>query len=109
MTKVKVEYTQTARVSVQDIVNNLKRNRQDPAPVLTALLNEFEGKVTMFPLGCPVSPELVKTGVDRYRECNTANGYRVFYSVSADTVTVHVILSQRQDIQQLLFKRLIEA
>ncbi|WP_431222735.1 type II toxin-antitoxin system RelE/ParE family toxin [Serratia sp. L9] len=109
MTKIKVEYTETAKFSLQEIVNNLKWRQQEPTPVINELLNEFEGKVTVFPLGCPVSPELVKIGVNRYRECNTSNGYRVIYSVSIDTVTAHVILSQRQDIQQLLFKRLIEA
>ncbi|RIF76462.1 type II toxin-antitoxin system RelE/ParE family toxin, partial [Shigella boydii] len=34
-------------------------------------------------------------------------GYRVLYSVEEDIITAHVILSQRQDIKQLLFRRLI--
>ncbi|ECC8734980.1 plasmid stabilization protein, partial [Salmonella bongori] len=42
-------------------------------------------------------------------ECNTAGGYRVLYSVDGSTVTAHAILSHRQDIKQLLFKRLIQA
>ncbi|ESE94179.1 hypothetical protein ACKLKK_10565, partial [Salmonella enterica subsp. enterica serovar Dublin] len=44
-----------------------------------------------------------------YREFNHAEGYRVLYSVEGILVTAHVILSPRQDIPRLLFKRLIMA
>lgn len=50
-----------------------------------------------------------KIGCAKYREFNHAGGYRVLYSVDGGLVTAHAILSHRQDIQQLLFKRLIMA
>lgn len=105
---LRIEYTQTAVSNLNDIVYYLQRNQIDPRPIVGEMLDDFENKVGMFPKGCPISPELVKIGCDKYRECNTGNGYRVLYSVSEEVITVHVILSQRQDVQQLLFKRLIE-
>ena len=108
MAKINIEYTRTARHSLADIVSHLEWCQQASAPVVNEILSEFEERIMTFPKGCPVSPTLLKIGVSRYRECNTANGYRVLYSVNNDTVTVHLFLAQRQDVQQLLFKRLID-
>ncbi|MIQ58748.1 hypothetical protein AXM70_10685 [Salmonella enterica subsp. enterica] len=44
-----------------------------------------------------------------YREFNHAEGYRVLYSVEGILVTAYMILSPKQDIPRLLFKRLIMA
>ncbi|MCE9872706.1 type II toxin-antitoxin system RelE/ParE family toxin [Hafnia alvei] len=104
-----IEYTETAKSTLNDIVYYLQYNQIDPRPIVGEMLDDFENKVGIFPQGCPIAPELVKIGCDKYRECNTANGYRILYSATEERITVHVILSQRQDIQQLLFKRLIEA
>lgn len=108
-TTISIEYTQTAKSTLNDVVYHLQRNQIDPRPIVDEMLSDFENKVLVFPKGCPISPELIKLGCDKYRECNTTNGYRVLYSVSEKMITAHVILSQRQDVQQLLFKRLIEA
>lgn len=109
MTKVKIEYTLTAKTCVEEIVNFLRMKEMDPKEVIPQILEQFEGKVSTFPLGSPYCPELLKFGVTRYRECNVSAGYRVLYSVNEGTVTVHAMLSQRQDIKQLLFKRMIQA
>ncbi|MDI5530939.1 type II toxin-antitoxin system RelE/ParE family toxin, partial [Salmonella enterica subsp. enterica serovar Cerro] len=53
--------------------------------------------------------ELLKIGCAKYREFNHAEGYRVLYSVDGTLVTAYAILAHRQDVQQLLFKRLIMA
>lgn len=94
---------------INDIANHLIRAGIAPQPVLSQLLTCFEENVSAFPKGCQVCPELLKLGCVRYREFNSDGGYRVLYSVDEEEVTVHAILTQRQDIKQLLFKRLIQA
>lgn len=108
MTKmVNIEYTQTAKITLNDIIFHLKANSIEPLPIIEAILNEFEDRVKAFPTSCQISPELLKIGCSAYRECNTHSNYRVIYSFDNSLITVHVILAQKQDIQQALFKRLI--
>ena len=103
------EYTLTAKQCIEHIVNFLRRAEVEPRPVIAEILELFESTVGQFPLGSQICPELVKIGCAKYQEFNTASGYRVLYSVDDSTITAHAVLSQRQDIQQLLFKRLIQA
>ncbi|EHN94541.1 type II toxin-antitoxin system RelE/ParE family toxin [Escherichia coli] len=106
---MQIEYTLTARTSLEQIADHLRSNDIDPLPVIEEILERFETRVTAFPSGCQLCPELLKLGVAKYRECNTPEGYRVLYSVEGDVITAHAVLSQRQDIKQLLFRRLIRA
>ncbi|MDU4841199.1 MAG: type II toxin-antitoxin system RelE/ParE family toxin [Leclercia adecarboxylata] len=101
------EHTLTTKYCIDDIVRFLRRAEVEPRPVIAGILEQFENTVREFPLGCQICPELLKIGCAKYREFNSRDGYRVLYSVEGRTVTSHAILSQRQDIQQLLFKRLI--
>ena len=109
MESVKIEYTHTVKTCIDDIANYLYHVDVEVKPVITDILEQFEKQVSQFPLGCQVCPELIKIGVAKYRECDTAGGYRVSYSVDGSTITAHAILSHRQDVKQLLFKRLIQA
>ena len=104
---ITIQYTKTVRVCIEDIANHLRRVEVVPKEVITGIIEHFENRVSDFPLGCQVCPELLKIGCAKYRECNTPDGYRVLYSVDGNEVTAHAILAYKQDIQQLLFKRLI--
>ncbi|MCT4703912.1 type II toxin-antitoxin system RelE/ParE family toxin [Enterobacteriaceae bacterium H20N1] len=106
--KFVIKYTQTAKDSIGTLVNFLKSAGVN-LQVISATLDCFEKKVKEFPQGCQVCPALLKLGCAKYRECNTEEGYRILYSVDDTVITVHVMLAQRQDIKQLLFKRLIQA
>ncbi|AVG35618.1 MULTISPECIES: hypothetical protein [Enterobacteriaceae] len=106
---VKIEYTETVRTCLSEITSHLRQAEIDPGPVLAEILDQYENRVSIYPYGCQSSPELLKIGVSKYRECNTANGYRVLYTIEDSIVTTHAILAQRQDIKQLLFRRLIKA
>ena len=107
--QVTFEYTLTVKHCIDTIVSYLRRVDVEPRPVIADILSQFEGTVGQFPLGCQICPELLKIGCAKYREFNHADGYRVLYAVEGTLVTAHAILSHRQDIQQLLFKRLIMA
>ncbi|CAI1597816.1 Plasmid stabilisation system protein [Serratia quinivorans] len=102
-----IEYTATAKGTLVEIIRHLKANNVPPMPVVDDIINAFEARVSQFSVGCQICPELLKIGCDKYRECNTPNGYRVIYSLEDSLITVHTFLTQKQDIQQLLFNRLI--
>lgn len=104
---VSIEYTQTVDACLREIINHLRRHDINAGPVIRELIEEFERKVRQFPQGCQVCPELLKIGCGKYRECNTSGGYRILYSIDSAVVTAHAVLAQKQDIQQLLFKRLL--
>lgn len=104
---VTIQYTKTVRICIEDIVSHLRRVEVEPKAVVTAIIEHFESRVSDFPLGCQICPELLKIGCAKYRECNTPDGYRVLYSVDDSEITAHAILSHKQDIQHLLFRRLI--
>jgi plasmid stabilization system protein ParE len=102
-----IQYTRTVKVCIEDIANHLRRIEAEPKEVVSSIIEHFERRVSNFPLGCQICPELLDIGCAKYRECNTPDGYRVLYSVDDNVITTHAILAHRQDIQNLLFKRLI--
>ncbi|WP_312409928.1 addiction module toxin RelE [Pseudescherichia sp.] len=106
---VSVNYTESFRFTLIDVVEFLAESITNPKAFADKQLDEFEGRIEVFPCGCRVSPELEKLGCVRYRECITNDGYRVLYTYDeeANLVTAHAFLSKRQDIQNLLFKRII--
>lgn len=108
MADVTIEYTETARSTLFQLRNHLIASGVAPLPVIERIIEEFESRVSAFPVGCQLCPGLLKIGSDRYRECTTQQGYRVLYSVHGLRIRAHAVLSQRQDIVQLLYNRLIE-
>lgn len=105
-----IEYTETALSCIKRIASFLTQVNVEPKPILDAALKEFEARVSTFPESCQIAPQLLSIGCAKYSECNTKNGYRIIYSVSAtlDEITCHAILRQKQDLQGLLFSRIIE-
>ncbi|WP_133462133.1 type II toxin-antitoxin system RelE/ParE family toxin [Scandinavium goeteborgense] len=104
---VVIQYTKTVKICIDDIACHLRRIEVEPKEVISGIIEHFENRVSDFPLSGQICPELLRIGCAKYRECNTPDGYRVLYSVEDEVITAHAILSHRQDIQNLLFKRLI--
>jgi len=107
--KIAIEYLQTVKLSIDEIASYQTSQGNDPLKIINTVLDEFEAKVKVFPLSCPISPDLAAFGIIKYRECNTLNGYRIIYTYNepANMISVYVLLSQRQNVQELLFKKLI--
>lgn len=105
--KITFTYTLTVRHCINDIATHLRRAGLEPRPMIAEILAQFEKIVGQFPQGSQICPELMKIGCAKYREFNHADGYRILYSVEGKVVTAHAILAHRQDVQQLLFNRLI--
>lgn len=107
--KITIEYLQTVKLSIDEIASFQTSQGNAPLKIINAVLDEFETKVKVFPLSCPVSPDLAALGIIKYRECSTLSGYRIIYTYDepANLISVYVLLSQRQNVQALLFKKLI--
>jgi hypothetical protein len=102
-----ITYLPTVRLSLQEIVAFHRRLGNDYRTIIARVIDEFESRVSHFPLSCAVCSELADLGITRYREFNSSENYRILFSIEQQTVFAHVLLSQRQSIQQLLFKRLL--
>ncbi|WP_244370446.1 type II toxin-antitoxin system RelE/ParE family toxin [Rahnella sp. ChDrAdgB13] len=96
-------------MSIDEIASFQTSQGTDALENINAVLDEFEAKVKIFPLSCPVAPDLAALGIIKYREGNTLNAYRIIYTYDepANVISVYVLLSQRQNVQELLFKKLI--
>jgi hypothetical protein len=105
-------YSSTAKMTMQTIAHFLRSRQADPNPVIANVLDEFEEKTGLFPEGSPICQELLELGCAKYRECNTADGYRVLYSTHLSekdgVIYVHAVLSQKQHLASLLFNRILE-
>lgn len=102
---VRFYYTETFVISAK----NSRLGKQS----IAELIDDFEQKLTPYPEICEASGMLRDLGVSKYREFLSRNGYRIFYSVLKNNlnehyVTSHVLIHQRQDMQSLLFNRLLE-
>ncbi|AIP97546.1 hypothetical protein N898_09295 [Salmonella enterica subsp. arizonae serovar 62:z36:- str. RKS2983] len=64
---------------IDDIASFLHRIKVEAKPVVSEILEQLEKQAGQLPLDCQIYPELVKLGVAKYREYNTAGGYRVLY------------------------------
>ena len=108
-TAVAFSYLETAKISLTDAASFIRLSGRDPKSVIDAVLRGFEKKVGTFPLSCPVSPQLLTLGVSKYRECNISD-YRITYDYDdkSKIVSVYVILHHKQDVKELLFRRLIQ-
>lgn len=82
--RVIIQYTKTVKICIEDIASHVRRFDAEPKEVITAIIEHFENRVSNFPVGCQVCPELLKIGCAKYRECNTPYGYRVLYSVDGN-------------------------
>lgn len=98
--------------TLQTIAHFLCSRQLDPKPVIANVLDEFEEKTGLFAEGNPVCQDLLDLGCAKYRECNTADGHRVLYSMQLNekgsVIYVHAVLSQKQHIAGLLFNRILE-
>ena len=102
-----ITYLPTVRLSLQEIAAFHRRLGNDYKAIIARVMDEFEARVQFFPLSCPVCSELADLGITRYCEFNSSENYRILFSVMKKNIFVHVLLSHRQSIQQLLFRRLL--
>jgi toxin ParE1/3/4 len=64
-------------------------------------------KLESLPARGKIPPEMLKLGIDDYREVQSSP-WRIFYYVNGNTVGVVAILDGRRNVEELLQKRLLQ-
>lgn len=107
MSKIyKVKWTSNAKEELLNIVDYLKKDSLSAARKVYEQIKEKAQSSNFFPLRGRVVPELQKEGITIYREL-IAQPYRIMYKIENDTVYIMAIFDSRQNIEELLFQKLL--
>jgi len=103
----KLQWTTNAKNDLLDIVEYIKRDSPSNAKSVYLKIKEKAKSSNFFPLKGRVVPELQKEGINTYREVIT-KPWRIIYKVSTDTVYIMAIIDSRQNIEDILLKKIIK-
>lgn len=103
----KLKWTQNAKNDLFDIIEHIKNESPSNARTIYRRIREKAKSSNFFPLKGRVVPELQKEGIYLYREL-LANPWRIVYKVDNNTVYISAILDSRQDIEDILLKKIME-
>ena len=105
--KYKLQWTTNAKNDLLDIVEYIKRDSPSNAKSVYLKIKEKAKSSNFFPLKGRVVPELQKEGINTYREV-IAKPWRIIYKVGTDTVYIMAIIDSRQNIEDILLKKIIK-
>lgn len=108
MTKTyKLLWTLNAKSDLLSIVEYIKKESPSNANDVYVKIKKVAHSSNFFPLKGRVVPELHKEGITYYREVITSP-WRIIYKVGNDTVYIMAILDSRQNVEELLFQKLLK-
>ena len=105
--EVRIEYTDTFNNLLNDLIDHLSpfSNEEQVIIRIENFIERFENLVSFTSTAGPISQPLLELGVRTFREF-TADDFRLLYRIKQEknsvTITGDVIISQKQNIQQLL-------
>ncbi|MFE8102026.1 hypothetical protein RBA71_11060 [Brenneria goodwinii] len=76
------------KICIDGINHYVWRIDEEPKLVLTEILENFETRVTDFPLGCHICPKLLKVVCSKCWKYKTNKGYKLLYSVDDSALAV---------------------
>lgn len=78
----------------------------DPEALSEQLIDISEAKLSEFPLGCPVCPELEYIGVTDYLQLTIEQDYKILYRYDAptDTAFITAFMRSKQSAEKLLVR-----
>ena len=107
MSKIyKVKWTSNAKEDLLNIVDYIKKDSLSAARKIYEKIKEKAQSINSFPLRGRVVPELQKEGITIYREL-IVEPWRIMYKIENDTVHIMAIFDSRQNIEELLFQKLL--
>ena len=104
--KYKLHWTTNAKNDLLDIVDYIKKDSPNNAKNVYLKIKEKAKSNNFFPLKGRIVPELQKEGITIYREV-IVNPWRIIYKVGTDTVYIMAIIDSRQNIEDILLKKII--
>ena len=105
--EVRIEYTETFNNLLNDLIDYLSPYSSEEKVIMRVenFIERFESLVRFTSTVAPISQSLLELGVRTYREF-TADDFRLLYRIKEEENSLKiigdVIISQKQDIQQLL-------
>ncbi|MGL1958940.1 MAG: type II toxin-antitoxin system RelE/ParE family toxin [Colwellia sp.] len=105
--EVRIEYTETFNNLLNDLIDHLSPYSSEEQVIIRIedFIERFEDLISFTSTAAPISQPLLELGVRTFREF-TADGFRLLYRIKEEANSVRVIgdiiISQKQDIQQLL-------
>jgi len=99
-------WTKSAEDDLLDIIGRIKAESPQNARSVFAKIKKHAESSNFFPLKGRVVPELQHEGITLYREV-VAAPWRIIYKVGADTVYIMAIIDSRQNVEDILLRRVL--
>lgn len=100
-----VQWTETAENDLLSIVAYIAGENPRQAYAVFDEIRKRASRLTSFPDGGRTVPELLDQGITLYRELIVAP-WRIIYRVSEGKIYVLAVLDSRQNVEDILLKRL---
>ena len=101
-----LQWTQSAKDDLLDIVIRIKHDSPNIAREVYERLKKTAHSSNFFPLKGRVLPELLDEGITYYREL-IQSPWRIIYRVGSDTVYIIAIIDSRQNLDDILLRKIL--
>jgi len=101
-----LQWTQSAKNDLLDIVARIKQDSPNIAREVYERLKETAQSSNFFPLKGRVVPELFDEGITHYREL-IQTPWRIIYRVGSETVYIIAIIDSRQNLDDVLLRKIL--
>ena len=102
----KLQWTKNAKDDLLDIVTRIKQESPNTAMEIYQKLKKRAQSSNFFPLKGRVLLELLDEGITYYREL-IEKPWRIIYRVGDETVYLIAIIDSRQNVDELLLKKIL--
>ncbi len=102
----KLQWTKSAKDDLLDIVTRIKQESPNTAVEIYQRLKKRAQSSNFFPLKGRVVPELLDEGITYYREL-IEKPRRIIYRVGDETVYLIAIIDSRQNLDELLLRKIL--
>ncbi|MEW6381504.1 MAG: type II toxin-antitoxin system RelE/ParE family toxin [bacterium] len=102
----KVIWVNPAKYDLAGIIEYISNDNPSHAREIFQELHQKTASLCHFPQRCRIIPELQKQGIYQYREL-IIPPWRIMYRISEENVYIVAVLDCRQNIEDILFQRLI--
>ena len=106
MAHYRVFWSHAAQADLVEIVDYIELDSPERAKSIFEKIKNLAGTLEIFPTKGRIVPELHSLGITKYREL-IYKRWRIVYKVDHEKVYVLMVLDSSQDVEDLLFRRLI--